>query len=178
MKLVFAILSLSFFLLLGNLSFADVYRWVDGNGGVHFTDDFTQIPEEYRPTSKRIGETEEKAETKTEGESSTKKNEDSYRDRLGRSEEYWRARVGELGKKMRALQEKVENLRIKYNELTEKHNSSRSSVERMSIRKERDQIKSEMDQYGVQIDEIKDILEKKIPEEAELYKAKPEWIKQ
>jgi hypothetical protein len=35
-----------------------------------------------------------------------------------------------------------------------------------------------MDQYRNQIEEAKMNLEKKIPEEAELYKAKPEWIKQ
>jgi hypothetical protein len=34
-----------------------------------------------------------------------------------------------------------------------------------------------MDELRVQIGETKEILEKKIPEEASLYKAKPEWIK-
>jgi len=47
----------------------------------------------------------------------------------------------------------------------------------MVIRRERDQIKIEMDQYKIQIEEAKEMLEKKIPEEAELNKAKPEWIK-
>jgi hypothetical protein len=62
--------------------------------------------------------------------------------------------------------------------LTEKFNDSRSSSERVGIRKEREQVKNEMDQYKVQIEEVKDMLEKKIPEEAELYRAKPEWLKQ
>jgi hypothetical protein len=34
-----------------------------------------------------------------------------------------------------------------------------------------------MDQCRSQIEEAKDMLEKKIPEEGELYKAKPEWVK-
>jgi predicted nucleic acid-binding Zn-ribbon protein len=178
MRPTFVILSLCLTLLLGDLSFAQVYKWVDEKGVVHFTDDIIQIPEKYRPTVERIGVTEETADTKSEGELSPKKKEDSYRDRLGRGEEYWKARVEEWEKKLRILQEKIENLRIKYNELTEKFNGSKSSVERISIRKERDQIKNEMDQYKVQIEEVKNMLEKRIPEEAELYKAKPEWVKQ
>jgi hypothetical protein len=35
-----------------------------------------------------------------------------------------------------------------------------------------------MDQYKIQIEEAKEMLEKKIPEEAEFNKAKPEWVKQ
>jgi hypothetical protein len=34
-----------------------------------------------------------------------------------------------------------------------------------------------MDQHKTQIEEAKNMLDKKIPEEAELYKAKPEWLK-
>jgi hypothetical protein len=45
------------------------------------------------------------------------------------------------------------------------------------IRKERDQVKSEIDQCNTQIEEARNMLEKKIPEEAELYKAKPDWVK-
>jgi uncharacterized membrane-anchored protein YhcB (DUF1043 family) len=66
---------------------------------------------------------------------------------------------------------------LKYNELTEKFNSSKSSVERATIRNEREQLKTEMDQYKNQIAETKEILEKKLADEAELYKAKPEWVK-
>ena len=35
-----------------------------------------------------------------------------------------------------------------------------------------------MDQCRIQIEEAKEMLEKKIPEEANLYEAKPEWVKQ
>jgi hypothetical protein len=35
-----------------------------------------------------------------------------------------------------------------------------------------------MDQSKIEIEEAKNMIEKKIPEEAELYKAKPEWVKQ
>jgi len=178
MRLILVII-LSLFLT--ETSFAQIYKWVDEKGVVHFTDDIMQIPEKYRPSTEKIGLPEEKTKTETKTESerpSIKKKEDLYKDQLGRGEEYWRARVEEWRKKLRASQEKMESLRIKYNELTEKINDSKSSVERTNLRKERDQIKNEMDQYRNQIEEAKMVLEKKIPEEAELYKAKPEWIKQ
>jgi chromosome segregation ATPase len=165
------------FLFTATLSYAQVYKWVDEKGIVHFTDDITQIPERYRRTLEEVEVKEEKVETKEEGEAPQKKQADSYKDRLGRGEEYWKGRVEESRKKLQSLQEKVESLRLKYNELTEKFNTSKSSVERTMIRNDREQIKNQMDELRVQIGEAKEMLEKKIPEEASLYRAKPEWIK-
>ena len=170
-------ISLSIFLITG-ISFAEVYKWVDENGVVYFTDDFIQVPEKYRPKAERIGFPKEKEESKLEGESTPKRKEEPYRDRLGRGEEYWKGRVEEWRKKLLESQERLELLRAKYNELTERYNDSKSTAERGTLRKEREQVKNEMDQCRIRIDEAKDIIEKKIPEEAELYKAKPEWIKQ
>ncbi len=31
------------------LIYAQVYRWIDDKGDVHFTDDYSRIPEKYRP---------------------------------------------------------------------------------------------------------------------------------
>jgi chromosome segregation ATPase len=165
------------FLFTATLSYAQVYKWVDEKGIVHFTDDITQIPEKYRRAIQEVEVNQEKIQTKEEGEAPQKKQADSYKDRSGRGEEYWKGRVEESRKKLQSLQEKVESLRLKYNELTEKFNTSKSSVERATIRNEREQIKNQMDELRVQIGEAKDMLEKKIPEEASLYKAKPEWIK-
>lgn len=173
-RILFIIL---FVLFVSDFSFAEVYRWVDDKGVVYFTDDITQIPEKYRPKAERMGLPEGKEETKGEAESPQKK-EESYRDRLGRGEDYWKGRVEEWRKKLRESQVRLEALRVKYNAMTERFNDSKSTAERANIRKERDQVKSEMDQMNVQIEEAKEMLEKKIPEEADLYKAKPEWIKQ
>lgn len=165
------------FLLAATLSHAQVYKWVDEKGIVHFTDDMTQIPEKYRRAIKEVEVREEKIETKEEGEAPQKKQAESSKDRLGRGEEYWKGRMEESRKKLQSLQEKLESLRLKYNELTEKFNSSKSSAERGMIRNDREQIKNQMDELKVQIGETREMLEKRIPEEASLYKAKPEWVK-
>ncbi len=162
-------------------SFAEMFKWVDEKGSIHFTDDFSQIPDKYRSTSEKrqekIGVSEEVTPTKTEAGSTAPKQEAIYKDRFGRGEEYWKNLVEEWKGRLRNSQDKVETLRIKYNELTEKVNESKSTFERGNLRKARDEIKKEMDQYRNQIEESRSMLEKKIPQEAELYKAKPEWIK-
>jgi hypothetical protein len=167
-----------FILFISEISFAEVFKWVDEKGVVHFTDDILQVPERYRPKAEKMVLPEGKEETKGEGESIPKKQQEAYRDRLGRGEDYWKGRVGEWKKKLKDYQERLETLRIKYNELTIRFNDSKSTAERGTIRGERDQVKNEMDQYKIQIEEAKNMLDKKIPEEAELYQAKPEWLKQ
>jgi hypothetical protein len=175
MKILIIIIFLVF---ISTPGITQVYKWMDDKGGVHFSDDMTKIPDKYRPKTEKIAVPDEKSETKIDRDSSQKKKEDPYKDQLGRGEEYWKSRVEEWKMKMRTAQEKMEAARIKYNELTEKFNDSRSTAERSQIRRERDQFKQEIDLYKNQIEEAKIMLEKKIPEEAEIYKAKPEWVKQ
>jgi uncharacterized coiled-coil protein SlyX len=166
-----------FTFLIFQISFAQVYKWIDEKGVAHFTDDITQVPEKYRPKTEEIEAPQGKEDTKVEEELVPKKKEEPYRDRLGRGEEYWKGRVEEWRKKLRESQDKLEVLRVKYNALTERFNDSRSTAERANLRRERDQVKNEIDQLNTQIAESRDMLEKRIPEEAELYKAKPDWVK-
>jgi chromosome segregation ATPase len=170
------LISLSVFLIAG-ISFAEVYKWVDDNGVVYFTDNMIQIPEKYRSKAERLELPEEKKDQQVEEESTPKKKVESYRDQLGRGEEYWKARVDEWRKKLTESQTRLQGLRTRYNELTERFNDSKSTAERATLRRERDQVKNEMDQLKIQIDEATNMIAKKIPEEAEIYKAKPEWLK-
>jgi Skp family chaperone for outer membrane proteins len=163
--------------LTSQISFAQVHKWVDEKGVTHFTDDMTQVPEKYRTKAEGVEVPQENEETKVEGEVAPNKKEESYKDRLGRGEDYWKGRVEEWRRKLGELQDKLEVLRTKYNGLTEKHNDSRSRAVRTDLLRERNQVKSEMDQCKAQIEEAQGMLEKRIPEEAELYKAKPEWVK-
>jgi hypothetical protein len=157
-------------------SFAQIYKWVDEHGGVHYADDVTSIPEKYQRGMMKV-EGVDPGQGRGANESPPKNREDSYKDRLGRGEEYWRERVAESKDRMKSLQENGESLRVKYNDLSTRFNESKSSVERAGLRNERDQIKRELDKNRAAIEEVKNTLEKKIPEEAEFYKAKPEWTK-
>jgi hypothetical protein len=177
MKPISIIIASILFIVVTEISFAQVYKWVDEKGAAHFTDDITQVPERYRSKAENIGPPEEKEGTKAEGEVTHKKSEETYKDQLGRGEDYWKGRVEEWRRKLREQQDKLEALRGKYNGLTERFNDSKSTAERGNLRRERDQVKNEMDECRIQIEEAQAMLEKKIPAEAELYKAKPEWVK-
>jgi len=162
------------------ISSAQVYKWVDEKGVVHFTDDMLQVPEKYRPKTEKMEIVEEKAEPKIEGDTpSSKKKEEPYKDRMGRGEEYWKERMEFWKKKLVTAQDKIEELRIRYNQLSEKLNASisRYSAERTALRNERDQVKNEIDKYKQELEEAKIMLDKKLPEEAQLNRAKPEWVK-
>lgn len=175
MKIILIIFLIS--LLFPSYGTTQVYKWIDDKGIVHYSDDITKIPDQYKSKTQRVDAWGEKNEVKSEGDPATRKKPDDYKDLLGRGEEYWKSRVEEWRSRLKEAQEKNEQARIKYNELTERYNESKSSVERNQIRRQREQIKLEMDQYRNQIEEARIMLDKKIPEEVELYKAKQEWIK-
>jgi hypothetical protein len=176
MKWILVAILSTFFI--SQLSSAQVYKWVDENGVVHFTDDVTQVPEKYRPKAEEIRSSGlENEETKGEGQVVPKIKEGTYKDQSGRGEEYWKGRVEEWRRKLGEQQDRLRTLQVKYNDLIMRFNESKSSAERGDIRKESDQVKNEMDQCRIQIEEAKDMIEKKIPEESEFYKAKPEWVK-
>ncbi len=168
--------------LLAEPSFAQVYKWVDEKGAIHFTDDTMQIPERYRPKTEKMGIVIENRDLKSDppnekDRSPSKTKDEPYKDRLGRGEEYWKARVESWKKKLTGAQDQAETLRMKYNDLTEKLNSSKSSVERAVLRNERDQVRTQLVQFKQQVEEAKVMIERKLPEEAELFKAKPDWVR-
>jgi hypothetical protein len=164
--------------LIAQLSFAQVYKWVDEKGAAHFTDDILQVPDKYRLKTERIEIDQEKPEPKVQNEASPpKKMEQPYKDRLGRGEEFWKEKTEFWKKKLSSAQDRVESLRMRYNDLTEKLNASKSSAERATVRNERDQLRNELDKYKQEVEEVKVMLDKKLPEEAQSYRAKPEWVK-
>ena len=61
------------FLFAATLSYAQVYKWVDEKGIVHFTDDITQIPEKYWRAIEEVGVNEENIATQEEGGAPQKK---------------------------------------------------------------------------------------------------------
>ena len=158
-------------------SLAEVYKWVDSEGVVYFTDDFTRVPEEYRPEAEALGLPGDTEETNSERDLTSRGKEKESKDRLGRGETYWRGLVDVEIRKMRESEDRLEVLRNKYNGLTERFNASRSTAERGGLRVERDQTKNEMDRCKNQIEEARNMVQKKIPEEAELYGANPEWVR-
>ena len=167
---------------------AQVYKWTDDKGAVHFTDDPGRIPEKYQGKAQTAPVESPPAPTPQPSSSSqpapsksasspSAKTDDGYRDSAGRDESYWKNRVDQWKKNLTSAQEKEQALRLRYNQLTERANASKDQGERYRLRQERDQVKVEIDQQRMNIEEAKKMLEKTIPDEAALFKAKPEWVR-
>jgi hypothetical protein len=170
--------------------YAQVYKWTDDKGVVHFTDDPGRIPEKYqgkaetsaapvesRPIPPPQAPSTPQAAPPAPASPPGTKTVDSYRDSAGRDESYWKNRVDQWKKNLTSAQEREQALRLRYNQLTERANATKNQGERYQLRQERDQVKVEIDQERTKIEEAKRMLEKTIPDEAVLFKAKPEWIR-
>ncbi len=94
MKIV-KIVILVLLLVLPSMSFAaDIYKWVDKDGSVNFTDDLDKVPPEYRDQVK----TEEvrdsqQTQTSTPAPASGQVTEEGIGDVPIRREDYWRERI-------------------------------------------------------------------------------------
>jgi hypothetical protein len=182
---------LSFSLTFGQ----EVYRWVDEQGTVHFTDDLGQVPEKYRDKIQKKEPPKEPPITQPippqpappqplapptgmeveKGSGATPR----QKDILGRGEEWWRAKVNEWNEKLKTAQRNYENT---YSEWKSKENELESSKFKPDSvkRKLKAEIKDREEKtkdWEKQMNEAKDMLENVLPKQAQDYQANPEWLK-
>ena len=182
---------LSFSLAFGQ----EVYRWVDEQGTVHFTDDLGQVPEKYRDKIQKKEPPKEPPITQPippqpappqplapptgmeveKGSGATPR----QKDILGRGEEWWRAKVNEWNEKLKTAQRNYENT---YSEWKSKENELESSkfkpdsVKR-KLKAEIKDLEEKTKDWEKQMDEAKNMLENILPKQAQDYQANPEWLK-
>jgi hypothetical protein len=173
----------------------EVYRWVDEQGTVHFTDDLGQVPEKYRDKIQKKEPPKEPPITQPippqpappqplapptgmeveKGSGATPR----QKDILGRGEEWWRAKVNEWNEKLKTAQRNYENT---YSEWKSKENELESSKFKPDSvkRKLKAEIKDREEKtkdWEKQMNEAKDMLENVLPKQAQDYQANPEWLK-
>ncbi len=156
---------------------AEIYKWVDREGTVNFSDDLEKVPPEYRDQVKREEVRDsEKTQTPTPAPGSVQKPGEERRDAKGRGEEYWRETVRPWKKQLKQAQEDYEKTNIKIDDALEvvkgrfyshtQYNLKRVEVERLM---------AERGTYEAKIEEAKAMLAK-IGKEAEEAKADPAWL--
>jgi hypothetical protein len=187
---------LSFSLAFGQ----EVYRWVDEQGTVHFTDDLGQVPEKYRDKIQKKEPPKEPPITQpippqpippqptppqplapptgmeVEKESGATPRQ---KDILGRGEEWWRAKVNEWNEKLKTAQRNYENT---YSEWKSKENELESSKFKpdsfkRKLKAEIKDLEEKTKDWEKQMDEAKNMLENILPKQAQDYQANPEWLK-
>ena len=149
-----------------------VYKWVDKEGVVNFTDDYSQIPLQYR-NQVQIEELGKSVETPAPPPVSTQGSKGAKVDIYGAGEDYWRAKVQPWKKQLKEATENIERINIKINEKEEAVNISRTQW--TMDRAYRKQLIEERSKYEAQVREADEMLSK-IAKEAEEAKADPEWL--
>jgi len=176
----------NFFILLILLTFslpaysATIYKWIDKEGGVNFTDDLSKVPPSYRNQVEK----EERKDVKEEvtprlPQATTRENkpEEIKTDIYGRDETWWREKVRPWKEQLKEATEKYEAVERRYTEKSDELSRRRfgsPTQYKMNII-ELDKVREEKEKYQAQISEANGMLEK-LSKEAKETKADPAWL--
>jgi hypothetical protein len=158
---------------------ATIYKWVDKEGVVSFTDDYNKVPSEYRDRIEvEIKEDYPKVGTLAPPETPIQKGEEVKTDIYGRDETWWSERVS-------TWKDRLKEATVNYESVHEKFMEKEGELSRIKygsksrhriIIQELDRLKEEMMKYKAQIAEANEML-KKLSKEAEESRANPDWLK-
>ena len=161
---------------------ATVYKWVDKEGGVHFTDDPSKVPPSYR---NRV-ETEERKDVKEKvtprpPEEATRESEpeETKKDINGHDEAWWQERVRPWKEKLKEATEKYEETQTLFTKKAEDLSQNKFLYRSKSSTpwevSELNRLGEEKKKYEAQIAEANGMLEK-LSKEAQESKADPAWL--
>ena len=155
----------------------NVYKWVDKDGVVNFTDDYDQVPSEYHSQVQKeeLGESQE-VETPTPPLVSTHESEGAKVDIYGKGEDYWKGKVRPWKKQLQEATENIESITRKINERVEEEaDKDLNRAQRNMDLVYRNQLLEELSKYQTQIRKANEMLSE-ITKEAKEAKANPEWL--
>lgn len=159
---------------------ATVYKWVDKEGVVNFTDDLSKVPPSYR---NRV-EVEERKDVKgavtsppPQAATGGNEKEEIKTDIYGRDETWWREKVRPWKEQLKEATEKYEAAQKRYTEKSEELSRRRfgsPTQYKMNII-ELDKTREEKEKYQAQISEANAMLDK-LSKEANETQADPAWL--
>jgi hypothetical protein len=174
--LIFLIL----FIFISAANAATVYKWIDRQGVVNYTDDYSKILPRYRKQVEVKEFTPERSSPSLTADLApgiAPQNKEERRDRYGMSEDYWRDRARPWNKQ---LKEATSNIEAVDNQIEEKvAGLSGRFLSRTQINfftSELQYLREEKSKYEAQANEAKEKLNE-LAEEAREAQANPEWIK-
>jgi hypothetical protein len=156
---------------------ADIYKWVDKDGSVNFTDDLSKVPPEYRDQVKKEEVKDSpKTPTPTPAPASDQKTGGEKRDTQGRGEQYWRETVRPWKKQLKQAQEDYDKTNMRIDDALEALKGRYYSHTQYNFKRvEVEGLMAERGTYEAKIKEAKEMLAK-ITKEAEEAKADPAWL--
>jgi len=175
MRYIFSILIL--FLLVTTVQAHIFYKWVDKDGIVNFTDDYSKIPLAYRDQVDVLY-IHEKGSSPPVQKMRPQKGQEIRKDMFGRDETWWREKVRPWKKRLMDAEVNYERVHEKFMqkamELSRRRFGTPTQYKANII--ELDRFKEEMIKYQAQIAEVHEILGK-LFKEAEASRADTDWLK-
>jgi len=158
---------------------ATIYKWVDKDGVVNFTDDLSKVPPSYRDRVEKEERKDVKEKVIPRSQAVTREDEpgEIRADLYGRDETWWREKVRPWKEQLKEATEKYEATQKKYTEQSDELSRRRfgsPTQYKMNII-ELDKTREEKERYQAQIAEANEMLEK-LSKEAKETKADPAWL--
>jgi hypothetical protein len=169
------------------LASGQVYRWTDRQGNVHFTDNPSRIPPEYRATAEveRVspsapsqapsGDTATAPPTDTTVPSAPR-SEAPPTDRLGRGRGYWQQLAQQWSARLQQHTAERDRLQQTYNSTRNLATYTRDGFDRRRLLAEIAQLEQAMAAVEAQINEAEIMLRTTLPLEARRLGADPDWL--
>jgi hypothetical protein len=175
--IVVAMPSLFMLVLLPPVHAGTLYKWVDKNGVVNFTDDLEKVPPQYRNQVEREVEKDtSSAKSPTSVQSPSQSGievRERRKDIYGRDETWWREKARVWNEQLEDATAKLETVNNKIIEKSETISRKYWSPTQYKMNMvELEKLREERSKYQAQVDEAKEMLK-----EAEDTKADPKWIK-
>ena len=170
-----------FFLFTSSAFAAILYKWVNKEGVVNFTEDYEKVPPIYRNTVEKINigtEDTPKPDVPAASKAPVGKKEKATADIYGRDETWWRDKVRPWKEQLKQAKADYETANKRYSERLEELSGKQqmSPTQHSMSTSELRSLKDEKTKYQAQIDEANEML-KKLSKEAEEAKANPDWLK-
>jgi len=164
-------------LLAVSLTYAQVYKWVDDAGTVHFTDDPAKVPGEcWDRVEEKKAIKEEGARRSDEGKWRTQRVRPESTDRFGRRESWWRDRASKWWAQLENATTQYEGVTKEIAEARKVLEKARNDGKRRRYGRKIKQLQEEAKKYKAQIDEARHMLNDVLLDEARMAGADPSWL--
>lgn len=161
----------------------EVYRWVDDQGVIHFTDDPGTVPEDYRskaevrempgrPPARLLDEEDEGILVNEEDEGILVDD-----DLKAKDEKWWRNRAKKWKIRLQAAYDDYERVRLQYNDMATEFNASKDPDKRNKIKAELDKMQMEMERFMADIEKARKMKEEVLPSQAQKAGKPLEWVR-
>lgn len=170
----------------------DIYKWVDEQGGIHFTDRYESIPEKYRDEAEtkfkekgfeeraRPTDSQEtgKSPSPADGAFTLKQSATIRVDKEGHDEEWWQQRIKENRARLKQLLQEKAKLEEELQRVSRRYsNPAFGRQGRRSLESGVEDLQEKIKSLAEESQKVKETLEQELPEKAAKAGAPAEWLR-